>query len=63
MWLGISLCFLGAYILFNNVIGLLFAIMILTVAAAEAAIGLSLLINFYRIHKNISLRYLTNLRG
>lgn len=63
MWLGISLCFLSSYILFLTPVNLIFAIAILAIAAAETAIGLSLLVNFYRINKSISLRYLSNLRG
>jgi NADH:ubiquinone oxidoreductase subunit K len=63
MWLGISICFLGNYIFFLTNISLIFALVILTIAASETAIGLSLLVNFYRINKSISLKYLTNLRG
>lgn len=64
MWLGISLCFLNYYTLFNfDKISLIFSLLILTVAAGETAIGLSLIVNFYRINKSISLRYLSNLRG
>jgi NADH-quinone oxidoreductase subunit K len=63
MWLGIGVSFLGTYIYFNDPIGLVFAIAVLSIAAAETAIGLALLVNFYRINKSISLRYLSNLRG
>lgn len=63
MWLGISLCFLGTYVFFNNPVGLIFSIVILSIAASETAIGLALLVNFYHINKSISLRYLSNLRG
>ena len=63
MWLGIGVCFLGTYIYYGNPVGLIFAIAVLSIAAAETAIGLALLVNFYRINKSISLRYLSNLRG
>lgn len=63
MWLGIGICFLGTYIIYANPIALVFAIAVLSIAAAETAIGLALLVNFYRINKSISLRYLSNLRG
>jgi len=63
MWLGIGVCFLSTYILFSDPIGLVFAIAVLSIAAAETAIGLALLVNFYHINKSISLRYLSNLRG
>jgi len=63
MWLGIGVLFLGTYIYFGDPFGLVFAISVLSIAAAETAIGLALLVNFYRVNKSISLRYLSNLRG
>ena len=63
MWLGVGVCFLSSYIYFLTPVSLVFALIILAMAAAETAIGLSLLVNFYRINKSISLRFLSNLRG
>lgn len=63
MWLGVGILFLGSYLYFNEPMGLVFAISVLSIAAAETAIGLALLVNFYRVNKSISLRYLSNLRG
>ncbi|MAE59598.1 MAG: NADH-quinone oxidoreductase subunit K [Halobacteriovorax sp.] len=63
MWLGVGICFLSNYLYTQNPIALVFAIAVLSIAAAETAIGLALLVNFYRINKSISLRYLSNLRG
>jgi NADH-quinone oxidoreductase subunit K len=63
MWLGVGLSFLGTYLVYQDPIALVFAIAVLSIAAAETAIGLALLVNFYRINKSISLRYLSNLRG
>ena len=43
--------------------GEIYALIILAVAAAEAAIGLALLMLVYRYHKNISLDHLKELKG
>jgi NADH-quinone oxidoreductase subunit K len=43
--------------------GEIFALIILAVAAAEAAIGLALLMMIYRKHKSISLECLKEMRG
>lgn len=63
MWLGVGVNFLALYAYFATPFGLVFAISVLSIAAAETAIGLALLVNYYRINKTISLRYLSNLRG
>ena len=36
----------------NDIVGQVFALLVLTVAAAEAAIGLAVLVVFFRFHKN-----------
>lgn len=43
--------------------GEIFALVILAVAAAEAAIGLAILMLIYRKHKSISLDHLKELKG
>nr|YP_010289358.1 NADH dehydrogenase subunit 4L [Erythropodium caribaeorum]UKP87629.1 NADH dehydrogenase subunit 4L [Erythropodium caribaeorum] len=43
--------------------GQIFAIMILTVAAAESAIGLAIMVNYYRLRGTIAVRALNLLRG
>lgn len=48
----------------DNLIGsFLFPLYILVVAAAESAIGLSLLISYYRLKGTISVQYLHLLKG
>jgi NADH-quinone oxidoreductase subunit K len=47
----------------DDFIGQIFALIILTVAAAESAIGLAIIILFFRLKGNISLKELTNLKG
>ena len=47
----------------DDFIGQIFALIIMTVAAAESAIGLAIIILFFRLKGNISLKELTNLKG
>nr|YP_009115613.1 NADH dehydrogenase subunit 4L [Sibogagorgia cauliflora]AIX11508.1 NADH dehydrogenase subunit 4L [Sibogagorgia cauliflora] len=48
---------------FYTLLGQIFAIMILTVAAAESAIGLAIMVNYYRLRGTIAVRALNLLRG
>nr|YP_010323276.1 NADH dehydrogenase subunit 4L [Leptophyton benayahui]UKP88411.1 NADH dehydrogenase subunit 4L [Leptophyton benayahui] len=52
----------GSYAL-NTLLGQVFAIMILTVAAAESATGLAIMVNYYRLRGTIAVRALNLLRG
>jgi NADH-quinone oxidoreductase subunit K len=61
--LGINLNFLFSSIFLNDIFGVFFSIMLLTVAAAEAAIGLAILVLFYRVRSSITLNYVNYLRG
>jgi len=63
MLLSISLLFLINSIVLDNLSGQIFTIMILTVAAAETAIGLAILVAYYRIRGTIAVRSLNILRG
>lgn len=63
MLLAISFLFLSNSVVIDNIIGQLFTIMILTIAAAEAAIGLAILVAYYRVRGTISIRSLNLLRG
>ena len=61
--LSINLNFIYSSVLFNDSRGIIFSIVILTVAAAEAAIGLALLILFYRVRSTIVINNKYFLRG
>jgi NADH:ubiquinone oxidoreductase subunit K len=50
-------------ILFEDIVGQVFIIFILTLAGAEAAIGLAILIIFYRIRGIISVNFISSLKG
>ena len=61
--LSINLIFIYSSLLFNDFIGIFFSIIILTVAAAEAAIGLSILVLFYKVRGSIIINNKFFLRG
>lgn len=63
MLLAISFLFLINSVIVDDLIGQIFAIMIITVAAAESAIGLAVLVAYYRVRGTIVVRSLNLLRG
>ena len=48
---------------FDDVYGQLFSLFILTVAAAESAVGLAIIIVYYRIRGSISMDQIAVLKG
>nr|YP_009160770.1 NADH dehydrogenase subunit 4L [Myriopathes japonica]YP_009750741.1 NADH dehydrogenase subunit 4L [Tanacetipathes thamnea]YP_010697712.1 NADH dehydrogenase subunit 4L [Myriopathes ulex]YP_778632.1 NADH dehydrogenase subunit 4L [Chrysopathes formosa]ACX48932.1 NADH dehydrogenase subunit 4L [Leiopathes glaberrima]QJQ72513.1 NADH dehydrogenase subunit 4L [Trissopathes cf. tetracrada NB-2020]QJS34516.1 NADH dehydrogenase subunit 4L [Leiopathes cf. glaberrima NB-2020]QJS34530.1 NADH dehydrogena len=61
--LAASFLFLINSIVIDILIEQIFTIMILTVAAAESAIGLAILVTYYRIRGTIAIKSLNWLRG
>lgn len=53
--LSINLNFLYFSLFLDDIIGQVFSLLILTVAAAESAIGLAIMIVFFKIYGNISI--------
>ena len=47
----------------EDLAGVVFALYVLTVAAAESAIGLALIIIWYRVRRNVSVQYVNLLKG
>ena len=47
----------------NDIFGQIYSLFILTVAAAESAIGLAILVAYYRIRGTIAVRYINLMRG
>jgi len=47
----------------DDIFGQIFAIFILTVAAAESSIGLAILIVFYRLRGTIAINFINFLKG
>lgn len=63
MLLSINLNFIFFSIYLDDLIGQLFALYILTVAAAESAIGLAILVVYYRLRGIIAIDNISTLKG
>ena len=63
MLLAVNFNFIIFSIFLNDLIGQIFSLYIITVAAAEAAIGLAILMVYFRITNEISIQRITTLRG
>jgi NADH-quinone oxidoreductase subunit K len=63
MLLSINFFLITISSIFDNLQGQLFAFYILVVAAAESAIGLSILVVYYRVRGTISVKFINLLRG
>lgn len=63
MLLGLNLNFVIFSILLDDIIGQIFALMVLCVAAAESAIGLAILVIYYRSKGNILIEQSHLMRG
>lgn len=51
--LGIELLFIGGSLYLDDIMGQLFVLFLLTVAAGEAAIGLAILVIYYRLRQSL----------
>jgi NADH:ubiquinone oxidoreductase subunit K len=63
MFLAINLNIVFTVVSLDLVVGYVYILCILTVAAAEVAIGLALLVVFYRIRGGISMDFIGLLKG
>ena len=63
MLLAVNLNFLIFSVYLDDLMGQLFALLILTVAAAESAIGLALLVVYYRIRGTIAVEFINLMKG
>lgn len=63
MLFGVGLTFLYYWLFFNYTLGVVFALLILSIAAAETAIGLSIIILAYRLNRTIGFETFTVLKG
>lgn len=57
MLLGITFLILVSSVSFDDILGQAYAIYIIAIAGAETAIGLGILVAFYRLRGNISIEY------
>jgi NADH:ubiquinone oxidoreductase subunit K len=63
MLLSINFNFIIFSIYLNDIYGQIFTLFILTLAGAEASLGLAILIIFYRVRGIISMNFLNVLKG
>jgi NADH-quinone oxidoreductase subunit K len=63
MLLAVNINFVAFSIYTNDMVGQLFSLLILTVAAAEAAIGLAILVIYNRNHKSIAVEDVSTMNG
>jgi len=63
MLLAINTNFIAFSSYLSDISGQIFVFFILTVAAAESAIGLAILVVLFRTHRTISVNELTSLKG
>ena len=63
MLLAINLNFVLFSVYLDDIIGQIFALLILTVAGAESAIGLALLVVYYRIRGTIDVEFINIIKS
>jgi NADH-quinone oxidoreductase subunit K len=61
--LSITFLFIIYSVYLDDLIGQVFSLYILTVAAAESAIALAILVAYYRLRGSIAVRYLNVMKG
>lgn len=63
MLLAVNLNLTQFSVSLDNINGQIFALFVLTVAAAESAIGLAILVIYYRVRGTLSIEFIHLLRG
>lgn len=63
MLLAVNINFVAFSSYLNDIIGQIFSLLILTVAAAEAAIGLAILVIYFRNKGSISVEDINEMKG
>jgi len=61
--LSVNMNFIYFGVLYDDLVGLVFSLFVLTVAAAESAIGLAILVVYHRVRNTISLEKNIVLQG
>lgn len=62
MLFGFLIMILSLSVQYNDFVGVLLGLCILAIAGSESAIGLAMLVNFYTVNKDVSIKVLSNLR-
>jgi len=63
MFLSTSFIFIFSSIYLDDVLGQIFSLLILTVAAAESSIGLAILVVYFRIRNSITVELMNLTKG
>ncbi len=63
MLLSININFVAFSAFLNDLVGQIFAIFFLTVAGAEAAIGLAILVIYFNNNNNIEIKHISSMKG
>ena len=63
MLLAVNINFVAFSVFQHNLLGQIFAMIVLTVAAAEAAIGLAILVVYFRNRGNIAVEDINMMKG
>ena len=63
MLLAINFNFIIFSFFLDDIVGQIFALFVLTVAAAESALGLAILLIYYRIRGTVSIDFVNLLKG
>jgi len=63
MLLAVNINFVAFSASLGDLVGQIFTMLVLTVAAAEAAIGLAIVVVFYRAHRSIAVEDINELKG
>lgn len=63
MLFGISFSFIFFSLFFDDLLGQIFSLFILTMAASESAVGLALLVFYYRLRGLLDIDFIVTLKG
>nr|YP_011017750.1 NADH dehydrogenase subunit 4L [Polysiphonia morrowii]WQF69596.1 NADH dehydrogenase subunit 4L [Polysiphonia morrowii] len=63
LFLSISFNLIYCSFYFDDIIGQIFSLLILTVAAAESSIGLAILVIYYRVRHSITMEFMNLMKG
>ena len=63
LFLSISFFFIYSSFYLDDLVGQIFSLLILTVAAAESSIGLAILVIYFRVRHNITIEFMNLMKG
>jgi NADH-quinone oxidoreductase subunit K len=63
MLLSVNINFVAFSSFLHDMVGQIFAIFVLTVAGAEAAIGLAILVIYFQNNRNIEIKNISSIKG